>query len=50
MVKVALSVVSLCAFTTAGTAIYKWLKQGNKVACTVNEFTFGCSLVEAAEI
>ena len=43
MANVALFVISLTVFATAGTAIYKWLKLGDRVACTANENTFGCS-------
>ena len=34
--------IALSACITAGVAIYRWLKVGDKVACTANEFTFGC--------
>jgi hypothetical protein len=40
---VVLSTISLAAFATAGTAIYRWLKDGDKIACVANEFNFGCS-------
>ena len=43
--KAALFVICLAAFSTVGTAIYRWLTLGDKVACTANEHTFGCSTV-----
>jgi hypothetical protein len=43
IVLVALSTVSLAACVTAGMAIYKLLKDGDKIACIANEFNFGCS-------
>ena len=43
--KVALFVICMTAFSAVGTAIYKWLKFGDKVACTANEYSFGCSTV-----
>lgn len=33
--------VSLAVCVTVGTALYKWLKGGDKVSCVANEFTFG---------
>ena len=39
---IALTLVSLSACVTAGTAIYKWLASGDKITCVANEFTFGC--------
>lgn len=35
--------VSLAVCVTVGTALYKWLKGGDKVSCVANDFTFGCS-------
>jgi hypothetical protein len=40
---VVLSTVSLAACAIAGTAIYRWLMDGDKVRCIANEFTFGCT-------
>jgi hypothetical protein len=47
-VKRSLFVISLVLTTAtglalAGTAIYKWYTQGDKVACVANEFSFGCA-------
>jgi hypothetical protein len=39
----ALSTVSLATCVTVGVAIYKWFKDGDKVACIATEFNFGCS-------
>lgn len=35
--------VGLVGCVAAGTAIYKWLVDGAKIACVANEFTFGCA-------
>ena len=40
---IALATTSLTLCVSVGTAIYKWLEEGDKVACVANEFTFGCS-------
>ena len=40
---ITLATISLAVCATVGVAIYKWLKDGDKVACTANAFTFGCS-------
>lgn len=40
---ITLSVVSLAVCVAAGTAIYRWMTQGDEVRCVANEFTFGCS-------
>ena len=45
MTKISLFVICLTALSTVGTAMYKWLKFGDKVACTANEYSFGCSTV-----
>jgi hypothetical protein len=37
--------IGLTAFATAGTAIYRWLEDGDKVSCVANEFSFGCSSI-----
>ena len=45
MTNISLFVICLTALSTVGTAMYKWLKFGDKVACTANEYSFGCSTV-----
>ncbi|PKO28323.1 MAG: hypothetical protein CVU36_17400 [Betaproteobacteria bacterium HGW-Betaproteobacteria-9] len=40
---IALSTVSLALCAVAGTALYRWLTEGDEVRCVANEFTFGCS-------
>ena len=34
--------IAVAACVTVGTAIYRWLNDGDRVACVANEFTFGC--------
>ena len=40
---IALSTVGLALCAVAGTALYRWLTEGDEVRCVANEFTFGCS-------
>ena len=40
---ITLSVVSLAACVAAGTALYRWMTQGDKIRCVAHEFAFGCS-------
>ena len=40
---ITLSVVSLAACATAGTALYRWMTQGDEVRCVAHEFAFGCT-------
>lgn len=35
--------LSLALCVTAGTALYRWWTDGDKVICVANEFAFGCS-------
>jgi hypothetical protein len=39
---ISLVLTSATGLALVGTAIYKWLTQGDKVACVANEFSFGC--------
>ncbi len=34
---------SATVLALVGTAIYRWLTEGDRVACTANEFSFGCA-------
>ena len=43
LLAISLVLTSATALALAGTAIFRWLTQGDKVACVVNEFSFGCS-------
>lgn len=40
---IAVTLVGLSVCFTAGTAIYRWMTQGDEVRCVANEFSFGCS-------
>ena len=43
LLTIALVLTSAAGIALAGTAIYRWLTQGDKVTCVANEFSFGCS-------
>jgi hypothetical protein len=43
MLAISLALTSATALALLGTAVYKWLTEGDKVACTANEFSFGCT-------
>jgi hypothetical protein len=38
-------VMALSVCIAAGTALYRWLNDGDKVTCIANEFTFGCGSI-----
>lgn len=40
---ITLTLVGLSVCVIAGTAIYRWMTQGDEVRCVANEFSFGCS-------
>ena len=40
---ITLATTSLAVCVTVGVAIYEWLKEGDKVVCVANEYSFGCS-------
>ena len=40
---ITLATISVAACVTVGVAIYKWLRDGDKVSCVASEFSFGCS-------
>ena len=40
---ITLATISLAVCATVGVSIYNWLKDGDKVACVANAYTFGCS-------
>jgi hypothetical protein len=40
-----LILTSTTALALVGTAIYRWMTEGDKVTCVANEFSFGCSTV-----
>lgn len=40
---IALTLLSLALCAAAGTALYRWITEGDQVRCVANEFAFGCS-------
>lgn len=40
---IALTLVGLALCAAAGTALYRWITEGDQVRCVANEFAFGCS-------
>jgi hypothetical protein len=40
-----LILTSATALALVGTAIYRWVTEGDKVTCLANEYSFGCSTV-----
>ncbi len=40
-----LILTSATALALVGTAIYRWMTEGDKVTCVANEYSFGCSTV-----
>jgi hypothetical protein len=43
LLAISLMLTSATGLALAGTAIYRWLTEGDKIACVANEFSFGCS-------
>lgn len=40
---IALTLLGLSVCVAAGSAIYRWMTQGDEVRCVAHEFAFGCS-------
>jgi hypothetical protein len=40
---IAMVLVGLTTCVIAGTAIYRWMTQGDEIRCVAHEFAFGCS-------
>lgn len=38
-----LILTSATCLALVGTAIYRWITEGDKVTCVANEYSFGCS-------
>jgi hypothetical protein len=40
---ITLSTLSLALCVAVGTALYRWMTQGDEVRCVAHEFAFGCT-------